>query len=98
MDAVPDEDDRRVKLRRWLAGLILGNELRAIFKVDGLTALLNEREPGFVLESVDGKERDALEVGAVVARGFHAVQGKLSGDVFGGEFRSARAGAAAFKQ
>jgi hypothetical protein len=39
-----------------------------------------------------------LEVGAVVAGGFEAVEGELRGDVFGGEFAAAQAGVAAFEQ
>jgi hypothetical protein len=39
-----------------------------------------------------------LEVGAVVAAGFEAVEGELGGDVLGGDLAAAEAGAAAFEE
>ena len=64
----------------------------------GCAARGNEGEFGFVFDGVHGVERDALEVGAVVAGWLQSGQGKLRGDVLGGKLGSASAGAAAFEQ
>jgi hypothetical protein len=53
---------------------------------------------GLVADDFSPDEVDLLQIGAVVATGFEAVEGELRGDVLGGEFASAGSGAAAFEQ
>ena len=98
IDAIADEDDGGAEVGGGLAGLVLGDDLRAVVQRDRLAACWDEGEFGLVLDGVHGVEGHALEVGSVVARRLHAGEGKLRGDVFGGQFGSARAGPAAFKQ
>ena len=71
---------------------------RPVGQIDRLAVGGNKGEFGLVLDGVDGEERNALEVGAVVARRLKAVQSELRGDVLGGQLAAPRAGTAAFEQ
>ena len=53
---------------------------------------------GFFGDGVHADHVDLLEVGAVVAAGFEAVEGELGGDVLGGDLAAAEAGAASFEE
>ena len=56
------------------------------------------RHGGFGGDGVHADEVDLLEIGAVVAAGFEAVEGELGGDVLGGDLAAAEAGAASFEE
>ena len=57
-----------------------------------------KRELRLVLHGVDSVERHALEVGVVVARRLHAIEGELGGDVLRGQLVAASTRSAAFEQ
>ena len=98
MDAVADKDNRRIKVGGLLPCLVFGDDLGAIGQVNRLAAGWNKRELCLVLNGVDGQQRNALKVGAVVSRRLKAGKRKLRGNVLGGELVSACARPAAFQQ
>src|SRR5215831_14092688 len=98
VDAVTDEDNRRVYVGCGLAGFVFRNDLAAVDEIDGLPIFRDEGKLCFVFDGMDGEERDLLEEGVVVAGRLEAVKGELGGNVFGGELVATSAGAAAFQQ
>jgi hypothetical protein len=98
MNAIAHKDDGRVEVGGLLPGLVLGYNLCPVGEVDGLALGGHERKFRLVLDGMHSVERDALKVGAVVARRLNASQGKLRGNVLGGQLAAAHAGAAALEQ
>jgi len=98
VDTVSDKDDGSVEVGGGLTGLVLGDDLRAVRKIDILAAGWDEGELCFFLDGVDGDERDLLEEGVVFAGGLKAFESELSGDVFCGELVAAGTGAAPFHE
>src|SRR5579885_1417645 len=98
IDAVANEDDRRVDISRRCSGLILGYEVFAVSERNRLTILRHELGFGLVFNSMHGIERHFLKIGPVVACGFYAVQSKLCSNVFSGNLRAALAWTASFEE
>ena len=106
-DAVADEDDGGVDVDGGGEGAVGDGVVVAIFEVVGVehdadlavgTLGRDDGHGGFFGDGLYADEVDLLEVGAVVASGLEAVDGELGGDVFGGDFAAAEAGAASFEE
>jgi hypothetical protein len=98
VNAVSHKHNRRIEVCRRLAGFIFRHDLAAVSEFDRLAARRHESEFRFVLDGMHGDERHFLEVAAVIAGGFEAVESELRFDVFGGKLSTARAGSSAFEQ
>ena len=106
-DAVADEDDGGVDVDGGGEGAVGDGVVVAVLEVVGVERDADlafgafgrdDGHGGFVGDGVHADEVDLLEVGAVVAAGFEAVEGELGGDVLGGDLAAAEAGAAAFEE
>ena len=98
VNAVSDEDNGGIEVGAGLPGLVLGDDLCAVCQIDGISLFRNQREFGFVFDGMHGHQGNALKVGAIVSGWLDTGHGELGCNVFGGQFRAARAGAAAFQQ
>ena len=98
VNAIPHKHDWRVEISFRLPGLILRNNLAAVGKIDGLAALWDKGKLCFALDGVYGKERNLLEVAAVLACGLQSIQRELRSNVFRRKFCAARAGSTPLKQ
>ena len=106
VDAVADEDDGGVDVDGGGEGAVADGVVVAVLQVDGVEIdghagggfLRHEGEGGFGRDGVHADEVDLLEVGAVVAAGLEAVQGKLRCDVLCDELAATQSGAATFEE
>src|SRR6266851_2036384 len=104
-DAVADEDDGGIDVDGGGERAVGDGVVVAVLEVDGVESdsdafrlFGDERHGGFGGDGIHADEVDLLEVGAVVAAGFEAVEGELGGDVLGGYLAAAQAGAASFEE
>ncbi len=106
-DAVADEDDGGVDVDGGGEGAVGDGVVVTVLEVVGVEhdadlaigALgRDDGHGGFFGDGLHADHVDLLEVGAVVAAGFEAVEGELGGDVLGGDRAAAEAGAASFEE
>ncbi len=91
-DAVADEDDGGVDIDGGGEGTVGDGVVVAVLEIVGVEgdghlafrSLGDERHGGFLRDGLHTDEVDLLEISAVVAAGFEAIEGELGSDVLGG--------------